>query len=238
MSERFALVHQAWEQFFLDFATLCIELVSAYSVDGYKVKMPGRRTTTEIDWKDIQLARNAYVMQMFPVSSLPQTPAARYAKVKEMQQDGMISKAVAQRLLEFPDIEAEMNLGNAAIDDVDATIAAILDAAKPEMLPIEPYQNLDLLIERATAAYLFARHFPDIEETRLAYLRQLIDNAASTKANLMAPPPAPGAMPGAPPMGAMPPPATGPMPMPGANVGNVNINAAPPVAPLTPPVVA
>jgi hypothetical protein len=237
-SERFALVHQKWEQFFLDFASLCIEMVSTFSADGYKTKMPGRRTTTEIDWQDIQLAKDAYVMQMFPVSSLPQTPSARYAKVKEMQQDGMISKPVAQRLLEFPDIEAEMNLGNAAIDDVDATISKILDDAKPELEPVEPFQNIDLLIERATASYLFAKHFPDIEEERLSMLRTLISSASQTKANLMAPPaPPPGAM-GPPGMGAPPPPMPGPMPMPGANVGNVNINASPPVAPLTPPVVA
>ncbi len=236
-SERFALIHQKWENFFLDFARLCIDLVENYSADGYKSRVPGRRTVQEIDWKDIKLARDAYVMQMFPVSSLPQTPAARYAKVKEMQQDGMISKPVAQRLLEFPDIEAEMNLGNAAIDDVDATISAILDDDKPEIMPVEPFQNLDLMIERATAAYLFARHFPDIEENRLSLLRQLIQNAASMKAGMTQPAAPPMGAPGmAPPPGAMPPP--GPAPMPGANVGNVNINAAPPVAPLTPPVVA
>jgi hypothetical protein len=237
-SERFALVHQAWEQFFLDYAALCLKLISKqYGDKGYRIRMPSKRYVIEVDWKDINLDEDSYIMQMFPTSSLPQTPAARYAKVKEMRQDGFISDAVAKRLLEFPDIEAEMSLGNAAIDDADAVISAVLDNEKPEMLPIEPYEDLELIIERATASYLFARHFKDIEPERLDMLRQLIDNAAA----MLAPPPAAmSAGPGMPAGPEMPMPTPPPAPGGGmaANVGNVNINAAPPVAPVTPPVIA
>ena len=244
-SERFALVHQAWEQFFLDYASLSLGLISKqYGWRGYKIQMPSKRFVIQVDWRDINLDEDSYVMQMFPTSSLPQYPAARYQKVKEMRQDGFITDAVAKRLLEFPDIEAEMNLGNAAIDDADAVISAIMDEETPKMMPIEPYQDLQLIIERATAGYLFARHFEDIEPERLDMLRTLIDTAAAMLApppppmgagmpGMGAPPP-PGGMPGMPP--GMPP---GGPPMPNmANVGNVNIDAAPPVAPATPPVIA
>lgn len=240
-SERFALVHQAWEQFFLDYASLCLGLISKqYGWKGYEIRMPSKRFVISVDWKDINLDEDSYLMQMFPTSSLPQYPAARYQKVKEMRQDGFISDAVAKRLLEFPDIEAEMNLGNAAIDDADAVISAIMDEPTPKLLPVEPYEDLQLIIERATAAYLFARHFEDIEPERLDMLRVLIDTAAA-----MLIPPQPAGMPGMPAdMPGMPtdmpgmPPAGGP-PMPNmANVGNVNIEASPPVAPAAPPVVA
>jgi hypothetical protein len=163
-SERFALVHQKWEGFFLDFAELVLALLDEqWGLKSYKVKLPSKRFIIEVDKADITLARDAFIMQMFPVSSLPQTPAARYAKVKEMMQDQFIDKATAQRLLEFPDIEAEANLGNAAIDDADATISAILDDETPTYLPLETYQNVQLLLTRALAAYLFVRHFPDVE---------------------------------------------------------------------------
>lgn len=236
-SERFAPQHQDWEQFFLDYAELSIELITEqYGWQGYKVLVPGRRDLLEVDWSQVDLKRDDYVMQMFPTSSLPQTPSARYQKVKEMQQDGFISKPVAQRLLEFPDIEAESNLGNAILDDADATISAILDAEKPEVMPLEPYQNLDLIIERATAAYLYARHRGCPEE-RLRLLRNLIDTAAAQKVALTMPPP-----------GAMPPPG-GPAPMPGgappmpapAPVGgpvvNNTMNVPPPIIPTVPPIV-
>lgn len=242
-SERFALIHQEWEQLFLKYAALCIELISAQYKSGnkgYKIKVPGRRNIIEVDWSDINLDRDSYIMQMFPVSSLPQTPAARYAKVKEMMQDGFIDKSVAQRLLEYPDIEAETNLGNAAIDDADATISKVLDDDEPTIDPIQPYQSVDLIISRAVSSYLYARHFPDIEEERLAMLRALIDQATAMKAEILTPPPQPG--------GEMP--AEGPpmgpegAQMPGGAPGqpltvNNTLNAPPqPPAPVAPPVVA
>lgn len=237
-SERFATLHQDWEQFFLDFAELSIDLITKqYGWSNYKVSVPGRRDLLEVDWAEVNLERDSYIMQMWPVSSLPQTPSARYAKVKEMMQDGFIDKPVAQRLLEFPDIEAESNLGNAMIDDADATIAAILDEERPRLLPLEPYQNLDLIIQRANAAYLYARHRGCPEE-RLSLLRNLIDNATAQKAALMAPPPAePGAMPELPPEMGMPQAAAGGG-MAGGPVINNTLNApAPPPAPMVPPVV-
>lgn len=228
-SERFALVHQAWEQFFLDYAELCIDLIkSQYGWRGYNIKLPSKRHVIEVDWAAIDLDRDSYIMQMFPTSSLPQTPAARYAKVKEMMQDGFIDKPVAQRLLEFPDLEAESNLGNAIIDDVDATISAVLDAEEPRLMPLEPYQNLDLLIQRANAAYLYARHHACPEE-RLSLLRNLIDNATAQKAAAMAPPPAMAAPP------APPAPGGGPG-MPPMVQGDLTVNAAAPPMPVVPPV--
>lgn len=238
-SERFAPSHQDWEQFFLDYAELAIDLITEqYGWSAYKVLVPGRRDLLEVDWAQVNLKRDDYVMQMFPTSSLPQTPSARYQKVKEMMQDGFIDKPVAQRLLEFPDIEAESNLGNAVIDDADATISAILDDETPKLLPLESYQNLDLIIQRANAAYLYARH-RGCPEDRLRLLRNLIDNATAQKAQMMAPPPAP-AIPGA---GAAPPmPGGGPSmaapPMPGGapNITNT-LNVSPPIIPTVPPIV-
>jgi hypothetical protein len=236
-SERFAPQHQDWEQFFLDFVELSIDLITKqYGWSAYKVLVPGRRDLMEVDWADVDLDRDSYIMQMFPTSSLPQTPSARYQKVKEMMQDGFIEKPVAQRLLEFPDIDAESNLGNAMIDDCDATISAILDDKTPRLMPLEPYQNLDLIIQRANASYLYARHRGCPEE-RLKLLRNLIDNATKQKSLMMAPPP----MPGMPPGGAMPPPGGAPPmgapPMAGGPQITNTLNVPPPIIPMTPPVV-
>ena len=238
-SERFAPSHQDWEQFYLDFAELSIDLITEqYGWSGYEVLVPGRRDLLKVDWSKIDLKRDQYIMQMFPTSSLPGTPSARYQKVKEMMADGFIDKAVAQRLLEFPDIEAEQNLGNAAIDDADATISYILDEDEPRLMPLEPYQNHELILSRALASYLYARH-RGCPENRLRLLRALIDDASKQIAAKMAPPPAPGMgapgmapPPGAPPMG---PPGMG-APMGGPNITNT-LNAPSPVLPTVPPVI-
>lgn len=232
-SERFAPQHQDWERFFKEFIELSIELITEqYGWKGYKVLVPGRRNMLEVDWEKVDLKRDDYVMQLFPASSLPQTPAAKYQAIKERVADGMLSKTVAQRLLDYPDLEAETNLANAALDDADAVISAILDEDEPRLVPLEPYQNIDLIIERATAAYLYARHC-ECPEERLRLLRQLIDSATLEKTKMMAPA-APGMAPPVP--GAGPSMAAPPVPGAGPNITNT-LNVPPPVIPMTPPVV-
>ena len=246
-SERFSLVHQAWDNLFLECARISIELITKQypqMQNGYKVKVSGRRRAEEVDWKDIELDSDSYVMQMLSASSLPNTPGARKQFVKELQADGMITATVAKRLLGFPDVEAEMDLGNAALDDCDATISAILDDDEPELHPPEPFQNLQLLVERGISNYLFARHFKDIEPERLDMLRSLIEMASNMLAESMAPPPMPMGMPGAPgaPMGLPPMQGAGGAGMPGGPGGPTNItntmNAAAPVPAVAPLIAA
>lgn len=235
-TERFVKPAQAYEEFFLDAAELVIEWLRVNGGKGYKVKVPSRRYTMEIDWANINLDRESYVMQMFPVSSLPQTPSAKYQRVNEMRQDGYIDMATARRLMDMPDIQAEEDLGNAAMDDADAVIGAILDDEKPRLIPPEPYQNLQLVLTRAQASYLFAKHH-GCEENRLEMLRDLMDKTSK----MLLPPPAPpvsGApMPAGPgmPAGMPPGPVAAPSPLLTGGI-NVNVDAANKPAPVAPPV--
>lgn len=229
-SERFAIQHQMYENFIMDCAKLALTLIrEQFGHKGYLIRLPSKRFVIEMDWKDINLDADSYVMQCFPTSSLPQNPGARYQKVKEMMQDGFIDKPVAQRLLEFPDIDAESNLANAAIDDVDATISKVLDDETPTLLPIEPYQNLALMVERCTAALLYARQH-GCDAQRLEMLETLLNQATAKVVSVQS------AMPGA------PPPGDG-MPMPaaaggGPQMGDLNVNVgAPQASPMAPPVV-
>lgn len=244
-TERFIMIGKGYEKLFLDAAEIAIDLI-ADDPGEYKTKLIGKHRTETLAWKDVSLERDRFVMQMFPVSSLPQTPAYRYQRVKEMLADGFIDKPTADRLLDLPDIEHENNLRTAALDDVDATIAAILEEDKPRMMPVEELQNLEMLLSRATAAYLRVRH-TDIEPKRKLMLVALIDQCKT----LLIPPEVTDPMTGAPaaPAGAMDPMAAG-MPMdpmmamgggapvtvnPTVNM-DIDPNFAPPAAPLAPPV--
>lgn len=229
-SERFAMQHLAWEAVFLDFADVVLDLLDKqHALTGYKVKTPSGRVLVELDYKDIRAAKEAFVIKMFPVSSLPQTPSARYDKVVEMVRDGFITKPVASRLLDFPDLEAEQNLGNAVLEDADATVSAILDDPSPTLRPIEPYQNLDALLTRANAAYLHAKNHGCPEE-RLDLLRALIDNVTTAKTALMKPP--------EPPMPPPPGPASGPPVNVQPNISpTINVDGGGGAAPTVPPVI-
>lgn len=226
-TERFAFFVMAYERFFMRFAELCLDLIRENGGKGYKVRLPNKRYLVELDFADIGLEKDDYIMQMFPVSSLPSTPGARLQRVEELRAGGYIDMPTAKRLLDFPDVDTEMNLANAADDDADASISMILDRSEPEMPDLEPYQDIDKVISRGTASYLYAKHH-GCDEERLDMLRQYINMATAKKLEMMAPPPeamtpmAPGA----------PPPAPA---APGAGPSNTTVNVTQPIQPAVPP---
>lgn len=231
-SERFALDAQADENFYLDFTYLAMKLVNKFAPKTHKVRMPSKQFIRYIEWKDIALDDDEAVIQMFPVSSLPSQPGARLQRVQELLQGGFIDMATAKRLLEFPDIEAEQNLANAVLDDVDACISMILDEKTPTLPPIEKYQDVALIVSRATSSYLYAKHH-GAEEERLQMMRDYIDLATNEMTVRMA---GMAAM-----QAGLPPTALGggaPSAPAGGNVQNtVNVQPQAPT-PAVPPVVA
>ena len=113
-------------------------------------------------------------MRCFPTSILPTTPAGRLQVVQELIQGGFLSKEEGLALLDFPDLERQLNLSNAAIDDVMEQLEKIVEEKKydtPEM-----YQNLQLAVKLGQSAYLKARadnQPQDVQEL----LRRYIDDS-------------------------------------------------------------
>jgi hypothetical protein len=178
-------------------------------------------------------------MQMFPVSSLPQTPAYRLQRVTELVQEGYIpDKSEALRLLDFPDLESETNLALAAIDDADESISAILDQDPPKFIQPDEFSDPNAIVSRASAAYLRAKHH-GVDDERMNLLVRLIDAAKMilnppVDPNAMPQPGemSPGGMPG------MPPPMPGAAPAaPGGtppNITNTNVLNNPQAATVPP----
>lgn len=232
-SERFALDAQADETFYLDFTYLAMKLVNKFA-PKHKVRMPGKQFIKVLNWEDIALKDDEAVIQMFPVSSLPSQPGARLQRVQELLAGKFIDMATAKRLLEFPDIEAEQNLANAVLDDVDACISMILDEDKAVLPPIEKYQDVALIVSRATSSYLYAKHH-GADEERLQMMRDYIDAATNELTSRMAAQSAMQAGLPANALGGGPPQAA---PAGGGNVQNtVNVQPQAPT-PAVPPVVA
>jgi len=227
-SDRFAMLGQRWESYVcFDNVRVALAMIREFCPKNYVVRLPNKTNAIDINWKDIDLDESAYTIQSFPVSSLPNTPAAKLQRIEELKAGGYITQARASVLLDMPDIENEMDLANAVQEDADATISAILDDETPRLLPLEPYQSYEAIAKQATAAYLLVRHIPDMPEDRLDMLRQLIDNAAAAIAAAQQPPPPPE-MPAAPAAPA------------GPTIGDINITTAPPAngaQPAVPPLV-
>jgi len=160
-SDRFMTVGQAYEQFFLDLARLSIEegkAIAAESKGSYEVTVPGRKFLETIDWKEIDLKEDQYVMKCYPVSSLPNDPAGRLQTVQEYAQAGFISQRTAQRLLDFPDLEQVESLATAQENYLHELFERIVDAetieeAQEAYTAPEPFDDLQLAQELALEYY-------------------------------------------------------------------------------------
>lgn len=180
-TERFVIEGQGYEQFFLDLARLQIDTAREIARredektgkrKGYRVRIPGRKFLESIDWEEIDLDEDQYVMQAFPVSSLPSTPAARRQEIAEWIAQGWIDELEGRRLMNLPDLEQSTSLAVAALDDADATVDAILEDGRDDIV-VEEYQNPALLLSRALAGYLRAKN-EGCPEQRLDLLRDFI----------------------------------------------------------------
>lgn len=191
-SDRWQTIGQAYENLHLDLARLSIECVKDIIADqkrrheagSYKVKSPAARFLDSIDWADIDLSDDAYTMQVFPISSLPQDPAGRLQTVQEYAQAGFIDGRVAKKLLNFPDLEAQESLSGAVEERIEAILDGIVDKGEYE----PPDAFMDLVTARQMALEVYNAGARDgLEEERMDHLRTFMAQI-DTLTKAMAPP--------------------------------------------------
>jgi hypothetical protein len=177
-TERFSILAMAYENFFLEAVEHALDVgKDIYERKGsFEVQAKTKGFLETIDWKDIDLKRDQYLMQIFPTSMLSKTPAGRLQDVQEMVQAGFIGKEVGVKLLDFPDLEGVNNMITAAFDDIQDSIDRMIE--KGDYNPPEPFQNLQLLIQMTQSSYLRAR-VNKVPEDRLELLRRYMDEAQS-----------------------------------------------------------
>lgn len=199
-SDRFQTIGQSYEAFYLTIAKLAVDTAKdIFEREGsYSVDVPGKKFLETIDWKEIKLEDDEYVMKCFPVSSLPQDPAGRLQTITEYMQAGFITPRVGRRLLDFPDLEQAENLGNSQEDWLNQVLEEMIDDGKPYQ--IEPYDDPVIAHELALEYYSYAK-ICNVDEDRLQLIRDFIDGVTA----MTAPPPAaaPQAVPEAPPVSDM-----------------------------------
>lgn len=170
-SERLVLQGQRWENFFLDASKICIAL--AKDIGDIAVNYKNKKVIEKINFSEIDLDDDSYIMQAWPVSMLPSTPAGKLQKVTELAQAGYISQEEAKSLLDFPDLEQYMNVANSSIEDINMIIDKMIEDGI--YTPPEPYMNLEQCISTTQSYYLFAKT-QNVPESRLELLRQFIDD--------------------------------------------------------------
>jgi len=175
-SERFKAVSKRYEKTYLDAAEIMIDIAKDIAADtgNFSVQVPGSGFLKTINWEDVNMEEDQYIMQVFPASALSQTPAARLQEVQELMQAGLVSKEDGMKLLDFPDLKAYYNMANAGAEDIERQIELMMDTGEYETP--EPFQNLQYGIVKMQQAYLMYRSQKAPEEN-LELLRRWISDA-------------------------------------------------------------
>lgn len=164
-SERFLSVGRMYEHCALEASRQFIGLIKeiAEETGNFKVKSPGSRFLSTINWSDVSMEDDEYIMQCFPVSALSNEPSARMQEVQELVQAGFLDKSAAQKLLDYPDLRAYYDMANASVNEIERQIELIIE--KNEYSGPEPYQNLAYGIVAFQNAYLMYKSQGAPEET-------------------------------------------------------------------------
>jgi hypothetical protein len=195
-SDRFQTPGKEYERFVLDLAKLSIATAKdiAAETGNYEVKVPSGRFLRTIDWKDIDLEEDEYVMQCFPISSLPNDPAGRLQTIQEFIQAGFIPASMGPKLMQFPDIEQYESLANAMEDRLEEVLDAMVDEG--EYSPPEPWfdptrarelcmqyllrgESQDLAPERLEMLQVFLSQLDVLEQQAQAAVAAAVPGAAT-----------------------------------------------------------
>lgn len=188
-TERFMSVGQRYEEAFVRAAEIIVDMSrDLYNYDkDLAQKVKSGKFVETIRWDEVNMDNDKYMMQIFPTSSLSNSPAGRLQEVQELIQAGFINREQGLKLLDFPDLEGAYNLLNAGYENIEAMIDRMMTNGDYETP--EPFQNLEMGIEMCQQAYLHyrAQNAPD---DKLELLRRWMEDAQSLLQRAQAPSPA------------------------------------------------
>lgn len=186
-SERMMLLGQDFEDYIVDASMALLEqMPSGYVVQSFE-KATGIR---EIKWADLKMRRDDYMLRTFPVSALPQHPAAKLEFVGELSKSGMIDADDTAELLNFPDLEGKMKIQLSPNKLIQRAIESALNHGN--YVSPEPYMNLDKAIQLGQQYFSWAV-LEEYPEERIDMVRRFIDECAQMQK--MAAPMAPAVSP-------------------------------------------
>lgn len=220
-TQRQQTIQQAYESFFVDLSKIAVAVARKEYENGGSpiVKVPGKRFIQTIKWKDVSLDDDQFVLQVYPVSKLPQDPEGRLQSIQEMMQGGLVSPEVGRRLLDYPDLDAEENLANATLDYLHKILDDIVDSGK--YVGPEPDDDL-VTAKKLVLEYIARGKLNNIAPDRLEMLRDFNKQIQE----LVNPPQAAPPQPMGTPVGPSSQPQANPMPTPTSDL-IPNVNAGP-----------
>jgi hypothetical protein len=189
--DRFIFMQQNMEDFCLEIAKQSINVVKDIfaRTKKYEVVFPDTSFIETIDWADVQLDEEQYVLKAYPTSSLSDDLTGRLAEVQELTQAGMITPRSSRRLMDMPDVEMADSLANAAEDRLTQIFENMLE--KGEVTRFEPgFHDAQLAVQLGIKYVNYAQFYncPD-DKVQLVrdYIAQVNAEALSQIPGVIAP---------------------------------------------------
>lgn len=234
-SKRFSVIYRRYEDTFVGLARHTVACVRELATvnKNFESKWSGKGFLKTLKWSDVDLEEDRYVIQLYPVGEVKNTPADRLQLIQELNAAGKVSDESLIEVIKYLDASKELESVSRQRELVESYIDQWLDAT-PEAEqegtfryrpPIPWMPSLPDALVQVAQAYLEAEmeEVPDFNKDFFLRFMQELDleiqkKDARAAANAAGKPLAPQADTGAP--GLMPPPAPGgPMPPPGPPQG-------------------
>ncbi|MCK5346931.1 MAG: hypothetical protein KAR20_26160, partial [Candidatus Heimdallarchaeota archaeon] len=185
-NERFSIVSQGFETFHMRLVSKIVNFsdIAFEDAKDFSILTMSEDGSKRINWKDVNLEEDSYVLKRYPVSLLSSTPQGKLADVNMMMQAGLLDQQQSLKLLDYPDIKGVTSLMNAAVEDIEKVIEVIVTEGEYEAP--DDIQDLETGIPMMQSAYLKYKR-QNIEPQKLELMTMWIEDAL----NIINPPPTP-----------------------------------------------
>lgn len=163
-SSTFSVVAKNYEMMFVEAAEQFVLRARELAAAG---ENPSVFMDEEIDWKSVELPENSYSITVGPASGLPNDVQGRIQLASDLADRGILPPDVYVRLIQLPDLEAEMDQLAAQNRYIERIIDEMLDATTPEEAQ-RAYREPDTLLLSKGAAAL---------QVGQAYFAAIVDGA-------------------------------------------------------------
>jgi len=187
--DRHMYLAQKLEDFVLEIVRQAINVVKKiYKEKGhYEVIFPNTNFLETIDWKDVNLDEEQYVLKAYPTSSLSDDLTGRLAEIQELIQGGFVSQRTGYRLLGMPDIEAQDALANGPENRIYQILEEMLDDKK--VVRFQPEFHNEEIARRLSLEFINYAEYMNCPEDRIQLVRDYlseINAVAAEREALMA----------------------------------------------------
>lgn len=135
-SDRFAVLTHAQENWMILWAELAINAVHMIAEEkkNFEVKWSGGSFLRQLNWKDISLTQDQYVMQIRPVSGQKNEPSDRMQRAEELLGAGMISQQTYLSITQLTlDVHGAADANTNQRELIDCYIERWLDATDEQL---------------------------------------------------------------------------------------------------------